>query len=142
MDAFTHLTDFILGQSMELNDALGERTMHVIRTVFLENGKGLKKLCSLQKTARAFEKNQEDAIRIENMAPVSTVKDAVFQAMLDLQLLLDHSTLMSESIPAAVLRASECILVGTLFLNGYAGRPKAWHAMTVEHVWCPLRSLM
>ena len=125
---------------MEWGDQRCQKSMEIIKTLFLDTGKGLKKLCSLQKAIRSIERNQEDAIRIDNMAPVAAVKAGLTKSMLDLQMLLDYHTSVQADLPADVLRAGEAIVVGVLFLNGYAGRAKEWRTMTVSHVRCQLRT--
>jgi hypothetical protein len=80
-----------------------------------------------KKTCR-IRKRQQDRKRLSAMPQANVIKEAVRQAMIDLHHVATHA-LDKEVMPACLTLASTVMMVGIVFLNGFAGRSKEWENM-------------
>lgn len=104
-----------------------------IRQFLLESLSQRKKVLSKQKKFGSIRKRQRDAARLAALPPVPVMKAAVRQAMIDIRLVTDHS-LAVEHFPAKLHTAATAMMVGIIYLNGFAGRSKEWQLMRLDTV--------
>jgi len=89
---------------------------------------GWTKQCSKEHKTHNRARYRFDADRIANMADDTVLKEAVRQAMIDLQRLAAECRGRAR-LPAGVLGRANVIIVGIIWLNGWAGRSGEWQEM-------------
>ena len=86
-----------------------------------------------QKKGTCIRKRQRDRKRLSAMPPVHVIKGAVKQAMVDLSLIASHYR-DKDTLPPCLSSACTAIMIGVLYLNGFAGRSKEWQEMLRQRV--------
>jgi hypothetical protein len=104
-----------------------------IRLVCEETFGPKKRAANKKKKAHRIRKRQQDRKRLSAMPPTNAIKEAVRQAMTDLNHLAIHA-LGKDDLPPSLTTASTVMMVGIVFLNGFAGRSKEWEEMPRQAV--------
>ena len=136
IDSMTLLLDFL---GIECNRRRFDEAGRCLRLLSKEYFASKKRSGYKDKKVNMLKKKQLDAERLKQLPPVTVTKSAVKQAMVDLHTIHNHVAGGGE-FPLKLRHAANVAMVGTIFLNGFAGRSKEWRVMKLSDVKATIES--
>lgn len=93
---------------------------------------GISKRVNKDKKSRQLQRRTDDALRLQELPSIKDMKGAVTQAMTELYC-IGKTYVGTDSMPPGIAACATRLMIGIIWLNGFAGRKMEWALMLADH---------